>query len=380
MFVSNILKRPMDPSDKTVKEPVNQSTGKSEAWIESLQRWLGLSDLQRRTLEALMGEIEIASRDMGSSVQDLTDRFRSIAATTSEQTDAVRELVDSIQHVNVDGEAIPLPKLAETLGDMSSELLGKLGKLSDQGLTMTAQLGGVLKELKSVEASIASINVINTQTNLLALNAKIEAVRAGPAGRGFSVVADEVRELAKSVNKLSEAMKRQIGAVSRGLGSCQGLLQEISAVHMSKESVDVNARIRTMMRCLVEQNAGYAAILQHVATTTGTVASDVSRAIVDMQFEDLAKQRLQNVCKALAALGAALEDLGARTRGESPVGVAEGATDHEWVDRMLAQCTLSEVRGRLASRVLGAEAAHVGTEAGKATPSSGASDEGVELF
>jgi methyl-accepting chemotaxis protein len=334
----------------------NHSLGGAQAIAVLLQRWLELSALERKALEALIGEIEIASGDMGAGVQGLTARFRNIAETTQEQASTVQELVGSIQHVNVDGDVISLEQVAATLGDGLSHLVSKLQTLSERGVCMSSELGKVMNELKSVEASIAAINTINTQTNLLALNAKIEAARAGAAGRGFSVVADEVRELAKSVNKLSTVMRQQINSISKGLTSCQSLLREISAIETSEENLEVNARIKTIMRCLVEQNSRYATVLQQTATTTGKITSDVSAAIVNMQFEDLAKQRLQNVCNALGTAAEAMESLRHETECSEACKTCfelENAhCDQEWVSRMLNQCTLSEMRKRLSKRIL----------------------------
>jgi methyl-accepting chemotaxis protein len=87
-----------------------------------LKRWLGLSAAQSRTLQALVSEIHTVTADIQSNVAEVSDRLETIVATTREQTATVHELVTSIQGVNVDGEIIHLPHLAEDLGEMLSEL------------------------------------------------------------------------------------------------------------------------------------------------------------------------------------------------------------------------------------------------------------------
>lgn len=341
-----------------------------------LRRWLGLSGVQRRALDALINEIAITSSDVDTTVQGLSKRLQDIAGTAREQATTVQDLVASIQSVQLNDEVIPLSDVATSLGDTLSGLVGKIGMLSSRGASMSTSLDGVLDELKSVETSVSQIDKINKQTNLLALNAKIEAARAGEAGRGFSVVADEVRELAKTVNELSALIRGQINSIATGLHASHGMLQDIATVDRSDESIEANARINAIMRCLVEQNARYAVVLQQTAQTTDRINRDVSAAVVGMQFQDLAKQRLENISGAIGAVAAAARDLHDESVHAASSGAAGDDSRQDWVERMLANCTLSEVRNRLTVHIQGNAAA------AKAPPARApaAADDGIELF
>ena len=316
-----------------------------------LNRWLGFSAAQSRTLQALIGEVQNVSADIQSNVLEISDRLEAIVATTHEQTKTVHELVTSIQSVNVDGEVIHLPNLAEDLQDTLSELTQKILDISSRGVSMSVALDSVLTELSSVEGSVAGIDKINKRTSLLALNAKIEAARAGEAGRGFSVVADEVRELAMAVNQLAVQIKRQIGNIGAGLRNTHALLTEVSTVHMSEDNLHAYSRIKTVMRCLVEQNAHYAGTLKQTAAATEKVAADVSAVIVGMQFEDRAKQYLDNVCKAIDAVAAAIDDLSTSMPMANGAPL-ETADSHRWAESVIAKCTLFEMRKRLTAHIL----------------------------
>ena len=320
-----------------------------------LRRWLGLSTAQSLMLQALVSELDIASGDTQASVLEICDRLEGIVGTTREQTKTVHQLVTSIQGVSVDGEVVCLPNLAEDLGETLAQLTQKIASISTRGVSMSFALDGVLEDLGSVEGSVAGIDKINKRTSLLALNAKIEAARAGEAGRGFSVVADEVRELAMAVNQLAVVIKRQIKTIGAGLRNTHGLLREVATVDMSEENLMACSRIKTVMRCLVDQNAHYAEMLKQSAATTEKIASDVSAVIVSMQFEDRAKQYLENVCKALGTLGAAIDDLRLRSPAVLRYGAEESAEGHAWAESVIAQCTLFEMRRRLSSRILGVE-------------------------
>lgn len=355
--------------------PAAQSGGVPQA-VDLLQGWLGLSSLQRRALEALIGEIGIASEHVETNIQGLSARFQNIAATTHEQAATVQDLVSSIQSVRINGEELHLSAVASGLGETLSSLIDKITLLSSRGGAMLGSLDAVMGELASVERSVAEIDKINRQTNLLALNAKIEAARAGDAGRAFAVVADEVRELAKSTDALSALIRQQIGSISGGVRSSHAMLRDIAAVDMSDESVTANARITTVMQTLVAQNARFADVLQQTAETTLAITTEVSAAVVGMQFQDLAKQRLGNVGGVMRALADALEGMEDRTPGE-----AGDAPDAAWVERMIAGCTLHEIRTRLTRRILPGAMSEVASGGDGVGPAATDDDmAGVDLF
>ncbi len=116
------------------------------------------------------------------------------------------------------------------------------------------------------------------------------------------MVADEVRQLAQSINTLSGTIKDQIGSIATGLRDSHGLLQDIATVDVSDESRSAEARVHTVMQTLVAQNSRFAGILQQTAETTQSITADVSGAIVALQFQDLTTQRLENSQTVLRAL------------------------------------------------------------------------------
>jgi methyl-accepting chemotaxis protein len=376
---------PVAVPDAAILEPT--PPGERAAAIDLLQSWLGLSVLQRRALEALVGELGLTSAHMEDSVHGLTHRFESIAATTRGQAEIVQGLVSSIQSVEIDGRPVPLSDVASGLGETLAALMEKVARLSRQGGATARALDTVLGEIEAVEGSIARIEAINRQTNLLALNAKIEAARAGEAGQAFAVVADEVRLLAQSINTLSGTIKDQIGSIATGLRDSHGLLRDIATVDVSDESRSAEARVHTVMQTLVAQTSRFAGVLQQTAETTQSITTDVSGAIVAMQFQDLTKQRLQNGETMLRSLAREHERMAERAAAQGleapdPDGPAP---DQAWAEAMIAACTLGEVRDRLRRQVLPRQVLPVHAPGGNAAAGAtggGAVDEfdGVDLF
>lgn len=125
-----------------------------------------------------------------------------------------------------------------------NRLLEEILRVRHAFKAITASVGDFVSSTTAITDSINRVKELSAQTNLLALNAAIEAARAGESGRGFSVVADEVRNLAQrsavaanSINQLTEALEGQSASVSVVLGegaaaldSSQSLLEELEKV------------------------------------------------------------------------------------------------------------------------------------------------------
>lgn len=354
-------------------EPSREATAEPRGLADQLHVWLDLSDRQRAMLDAVIDELGIVSTDIESHVDGLSERFQRIADTTRGQSEIVQGLASAIQSVRIDGAEQPLAEVASGLGTILSALIGKIIWLSSRGTTLTDALSAVLGELGSIDGSVAQIETINRQTNLLALNAKIEAARAGEAGRAFAVVADEVRALAGSINALSRVIKGQIGSIATGLRGSHSLLHDIATIDMSAESQAADARVRLVMEALVDQNRRFADVLSQTVRTTEAIAGDVSGAIVTMQFQDLAKQRLQNLQLLLRAAEASLHHRSEETSAAAGPRLSPTA-ESPWIAEAIAACTLGEIRDRMSRRLLGASAAPC-SDASSTDPLAG-----VDLF
>ncbi len=272
----------------------------------------GLAAAQGKVAEALSGELALTSHDIETHIHELASKFQNMAKAARSQTETVEGLMSSVQKIELNGESIPLADLSASLSRTLTELVEKINQLTARSVAMSDALGKAQAEITSMQASITRIEKINTQTKLLSLNAKIEAARAGAAGRGFAVVATEIGDLAGAVNALSNTVKNQILTVSDGVQRGGNLLREISAIEMSEENVNAQARIKAMMNCLVDQNAAIAEALHKTALSSQEMEQSVNGVIVGMQFQDRVMQRIQNVNGALAVLARAANSLAAQ--------------------------------------------------------------------
>jgi methyl-accepting chemotaxis protein len=345
-----------------------------------LRGWLGLSSVQRRALEALVKEIRIVSDDVESNIGVLSEQFQNIAESTQKQSVAVEDMVSAIQGVAFDNEVISVQEVAESLSNTLSSVIAKILLLSSRGMSMVYSLEDLIEDVSLVEGSVTQIEKINRQTNLLALNAKIEAARAGDAGRGFSVVADEVRELAKAVNNLSATIRTQIGSISSRLCSGYELIKEIVTIDTSEENLKAHSRVESIMQHLVEQNMRLATVLKKTAATSEEITGAVSSAVVRMQFQDRTKQRLENVNAALDVLVGALADLCVRTTKGVGIERIDDNIGHEWLNQMIGKTTLGEMRKRFVEHFLMSNKSAQPADAAGTFEASGELGQDVELF
>jgi Methyl-accepting chemotaxis protein len=122
-------------------------------------------------------------------------------------------MVSEIQVVDSNSREISL--MAKESSSEMGELNQSVTKVSNSFKTFNGKIIGLGKDINEINEITNIINSIADQTNLLALNAAIEAARAGEAGRGFSVVADEIRKLAEQSKVSSENISRLINEISQ---------------------------------------------------------------------------------------------------------------------------------------------------------------------
>ncbi len=240
-------------------------------------------------------ELEAALQDLDNLQQRVNEASQALAAASEQTAASAAEMHGSTEQIS--RSAADAAQFARQVDGLAQEGAHKIQEISDTILhlaSMTAQMQEKMIELDQSSAKIASvtdvIKEIAAQTNLLALNAAIEAARAGDSGRGFGVVAEEVKKLAnhseESVREISSmialtrqntmAVKQSIAGTTQAM---QAAATEAGAVVTKfKDIMDaINASIHQ-----VREIAGQIDALTQTTAQIGAASEDVANSATNL--------------------------------------------------------------------------------------------------
>jgi methyl-accepting chemotaxis protein len=171
-----------------------------------------------QALSSASEQLAASSQQMGANAQQTSSQANAVSA-------AAEQLSKNVQTVSAATEemTVSIKEIARNATE-AAQVADSAAKVAETTNTTVAKLGESSTEIGNV---IKVITSIAEQTNLLALNATIEAARAGAAGQGFAVVANEVKELAKETAKTTEDIGRKVEAIQ---GDAQGAVQTIGQI------------------------------------------------------------------------------------------------------------------------------------------------------
>ncbi|MDF2792705.1 MAG: methyl-accepting chemotaxis protein [Pseudomonas orientalis] len=240
--------------------------------IERVGHTVGQVELQAGQVQAVSAQSNQAVSGQRSQIEQVATAMNQMSSTAQEVARSAAAAVSSARSVN--DETVSGRGLVQSQQGSIARLASEI----DESVRVINQLAA---DSQSISSVLDVIKSIAEQTNLLALNAAIEAARAGEQGRGFAVVADEVRTLARRTQQSTEEIEQMIGRLHSGVGAA---VKAMGASHdMANGTVGQSEKVQQALEnilgavgMIVDQNQQIAAAVEQQTT----VAHEIDQNIV----------------------------------------------------------------------------------------------------
>ena len=298
--------------DKT--REAEQKSREAEVALEQAEEARAQAEVAKREgmlqaasqLEGIVMQISSASDELAAQVDEASrgadvQRERTAeAATAMEQMNVT--VLEVAQNAGKAAESADEARSnAESGGNIVEDVVRSIQRVNEEALRLESGLGDLGVQAEGIGNIMSVISDIADQTNLLALNAAIEAARAGEAGRGFAVVADEVRKLAEKTMQATSEVERAVSAIQQGTrDNIVGMQETVKTVGSSTQLAeqagealgaivriveDTSDQVRTIATAAEEQSAASEQIshnTEEVNRIAGETAESMSQSALAM--------------------------------------------------------------------------------------------------
>jgi methyl-accepting chemotaxis protein len=309
-----------------MKESLIVTTGQTSTSVTRMEANVGSINTRISTLDKdLLGATE-AVRNIGGEINILNAQILEQMSRVEESTASVTEMIASIDNVT-------------RITDKRREATGRLVRIVAAGgrkMTATLEIVGLINtSMDSIKNITGIIKSISSQTNLLAMNAAIEAAHAGDAGRGFSVVADEIRNLAEASAKNSLEISNILKVIVKRIGEATTSGQELNAAfeEIDREVKALSDSLAEIFASMSELHTGgdqilqAMAVLQVVSTNVkgGSNTINENSASIDHTMAEV--QRISSeVRDGMAEIAHAIADISASVANVQSIAQRLGGT------------------------------------------------------
>ncbi|OEE34642.1 chemotaxis protein [Vibrio genomosp. F10 str. ZF-129] len=271
-----------------------------------------LADREQKMVASIQESIALMqqiSSDLNQSTQQSSElsnvqqeHLNSLASATEEMACSIREVASLAQDSSNQTEEAQ--SVAQQGQGKVSNTLSSISNLANEVRSASEAVEELDSNAAKIDEVVMAINGISEQTNLLALNAAIEAARAGEQGRGFAVVADEVRALAGRTQQATVEIQSMIEALQKNSQSLTKLMNV--TVHNAEEGQSLMAEVNQEIGDLADRNQSISNSSIQIATAAeqqGAVADNIASSVEEVRTQ------ADNVCKLISSTTGNIEQL-----------------------------------------------------------------------
>jgi len=274
---------------------------------------------------ASIEEISQSTEEMADGSQELAEQTDQADMAVSNLTATIEEITASIQEI--DAETSEASKLADEGVEQGTEAVNQIRSATDATSEITEEVRTLESKMEEVGEVLGVISDIAEQTNILALNASIEAARAGDAGDGFAVVANEVKSLAEeskqSAGEIEEIItdaQNQTAAVAdqithtneevtEGADAVEAVVEEIEHIESAIEGVSsATAEVSDAVENQAENMDSFSATIDSAASMSEQLSASVQQISAGLEQQSTATDQIAERATSLSATSDELYD------------------------------------------------------------------------
>nr|WP_268799181.1 methyl-accepting chemotaxis protein [Pseudomonas sp. BSw22131] len=269
-------------------------------------------------------QIASAAEELSAVTEQTSAGVNSQKVETDQVATAMHEMAATVQEVARNAEeaseaAVAADQQAREGDRVVNEAIAQIERLASEMGLSTEAMGELKRESDKIGSVLDVIKSVAQQTNLLALNAAIEAARAGEAGRGFAVVADEVRSLAQRTQKSTEEIEALIAGLQNGTQQVSTIMDNsreltVSSVALTRRAGNSLENITKTVSAIQAMNQQIAAAAEQQSAT----AEEINRSVLNVrdvsEQTSAASEETAASSVELARLGTHLQTLVGRFR------------------------------------------------------------------
>jgi methyl-accepting chemotaxis protein len=249
----------------------------------------------QKAVAAKVASLQEISGGLGMISDNMTRSTRDATSQTSHSAEAFGRVNQAFQMVASAAEEMSasVSEIARHVAE-AARVATEAGQKAE---SVNAKIGDLDRSSREISMATEVVTAIAEQTNLLALNATIEAARAGEAGKGFAVVASEVKELAKQTSKATEDIRRMVGAIQSDVGGSVESITRIAEVvlHIRGLQDSIAAAVEQQnatARDIARSVSGAAQESQEIASVLSQLAEVVSESAQAASSSEAAAKEL----------------------------------------------------------------------------------------
>ncbi|HEY9199759.1 MAG TPA: methyl-accepting chemotaxis protein [Gammaproteobacteria bacterium] len=250
-----------------------------------------LPGLIRSELDGVEEELTRIRALVLDAVHALARSFEGMNQHARAEEAIVHEIIEHSAQGTAQNDRRGMQAFISEASELMQYFIDMLIDISRQSVQTVHQIDDMVEHMDGIFNLLEDVKSLADQTNLLALNAAIEAARAGEAGRGFAVVADEVRKLSMHSTSMNDQVRERVTMGKQAIATVRETVGTMAARDMNM-AIKAKERVDEAFREVGEFNIHVAQRIGELSTISDQINADVAEAVRCLQFEDIVTQSI----------------------------------------------------------------------------------------